>query len=216
MEQRVTGRREWLDAVEIGSADASEIEEVLDVLARGMNDNPLTVATFGTDPEQRRQRFRRFVGTAAKALGWGPNMLVTRDADGTIAGACNAMPPGECLSSPSRQPQILPSLPSNGPHVAERAMCWLEVWSRRDPKERHWHLGPLAGGAHRRGGGVGSLLMQVFSARMDAAGEEAYLETDKSENVRFYERFGFELISEEEVLGATNYFMLRRSEGRHG
>jgi hypothetical protein len=77
VEQRVTGRRAWLDAVEIGSVDASEIEEALDVTARGMRDNPLTVAAFGDDPEQRRQRFRRFVGGAAKALGWGPTDLST-------------------------------------------------------------------------------------------------------------------------------------------
>ena len=215
VEQRVTGRRAWLDAVEIGSVDASEIEEVLDVLARGMSDNPLTVATFGTDPEQRRQRFRRFMGGAAKALDWGPNMLVARDADGTIAGACNAIPPGECLSSPSRQPRMLPSLLSNGPHTDERTMCWLGVWTRRDPAGRHWHLGPLAVDAHLQGMGVGSLLMKVFCAQMDAVREEAYLETDKEINVRFCEQFGFEVTGEEEVLGVTNRFMLRRPEGRH-
>ena len=62
---------------------------------------------------------------------------------------------------------------------------------------------------------MGSLLMRVF-ARMDAAGEVAYLETDKPENVRFYERFGFEVVGEEEVPGMSNWFMLRRAEGRHG
>ena len=32
------------------------------------------------------------------------------------------------------------------------------------------------------------------------------------ENVRFYERFGFEVIGEEEVLGNSNWFMLRRPQ----
>jgi hypothetical protein len=57
--------------------------------------------------------------------------------------------------------------------------------------------------------------MGVFCAQMDAARENAYLEIDRPENVRFYERFGFEVVDEEEVLGVSNYFMLRR-EGRHG
>ena len=70
--------------------------------------------------------------------------------------------------------------------------------------------------AHLQGKGVGSLLMRVFCVRMDAAGEDAYLETDKPENVRFYERFGFEVVGEGEVLGVTNWFMLRRAEGRCG
>jgi ribosomal protein S18 acetylase RimI-like enzyme len=216
VEQRVIGRRVWLDTVEIGAVDASEIEEALDVAARGMRDNPLTVAAFGNDPEQRRQRLRRFMSGAARALGWGPNMLVARGVDGEIAGVANMMPPGECLSSPSQQLWMLPSLLSNGPRAAGRMMCWLGLWSRRDPAERHWHLGPLAVDAHLQGMGVGSLLMQVFCAQMDAAREDAYLETDRPENVRFYERFGFGVVGEGEVLGVTNWFMLRRAEGRPG
>jgi predicted N-acetyltransferase YhbS len=62
--------------------------------------------------------------------------------------------------------------------------------------------------------GIGSKLMRVFSARVDAAGEDVYLETDKPTNVPFYERFGFEVVSEQEVLGVPNWFMLRRAEKR--
>ncbi len=216
MQRKITDGLAWLDRIEIGALDGSEFEEVLDVLSRGMRDNPLTVAAFGDDPQQRQQRFRRFMGEAARALGWRPNMLVARDADGEIAGVCNMMPPGECLSSPSHQLRGLPSLLSNGPHGAGRAMRWLGLWIRHDPAERHWHLGPLAVDTHLQGMGVGSLLMQVFCARMDAAREDAYLETDKAINVRFCERFGFEIVGEQEVLGVTNWFMLRRTEGRRG
>jgi ribosomal protein S18 acetylase RimI-like enzyme len=216
VQQKITDRGAWLDWMEIGALDASEIEEALDIVARDMRDNPLTVAVFGDGPEQRRQRFRRFMGGAARALGWGPNMLVARGADGEIAGVCNMMPPGECLPSPSQQLRMLPSLLSNGPHAAGRTMRWLAVWTKRDPAERHWHLGPLVVDAHLQGTDLGSHMMQVFCAQMDAAHEDAYLETDKPENVSFYERFGFEIFGEQEVLGVTNYFMLRRAEGRHG
>ena len=57
-------------------------------------------------------------------------------------------------------------------------------------------------------------MMHAFCARMDAAGDNAYLETDKPINVRFYERFGFEVIAAQEVIGVTNWFMLRRSVKR--
>jgi hypothetical protein len=56
--------------------------------------------------------------------------------------------------------------------------------------------------------------MEVFRAQMDAVGEAAYLETDKPENVRFYERFGFEVVGEEEVLGVPNWFMIRPARGK--
>ena len=216
VQQKITDWGAWLDWMEIGALDASEIEEALDVTTRGMRDNPLTVAIFGDGAEKRRQRFRRFMGGVARVLGWGPNMLVARDADGEIAGVCNMMPPGECLPSPSQQLRMLLSLLSNGPHVTGRTMRWLAVWTTRDPVKRHWHLGPLVVDAPLQGMGLGSRMMQVFCAQMDAAREDAYLETDKPENVRFYERFGFELVGEQEVLGVSNYFMLRRPEGRHG
>src|SRR4028118_2097807 len=151
--QKITDRGAWLDWMEIGALDASEIEEVLDVTARGMRDNPLTVAVFGDGTEQRRQRFRRFMGRVARVLGWGPNMLVARDADGEIAGLCNMMPPGECLPSPSQQLRMLPSLLSNGPYIAGHTMRWLGLWIRRDPAERHWHLGPLVVDGHLQGMG---------------------------------------------------------------
>ena len=51
--------------------------------------------------------------------------------------------------------------------------------------------------------------MDRFCATVDAAGGVAYLETDKPENVGYYERFGFETVGEVDVLGVTNWFMRR-------
>ena len=44
---------------------------------------------------------------------------------------------------------------------------------------------------------------------MDAESGLAYLETDKPENVRFYERFGFRVTNEAQVLNIPNWFMTR-------
>jgi hypothetical protein len=48
-----------------------------------------------------------------------------------------------------------------------------------------------------------------FCSRLDARAL-AYLETDKAENVRLYQRFGFKVVAEAEVLGVRNWFMSRR------
>ena len=87
---------------------------------------------------------------------------------------------------------------------------WLGAWARHDPEERHWHLGPVAVDEGLQRMGVGSLLMEVFRAQMDAAGEEAYLETDRPGNVRFYERFGFEVVGEGQLSEDLAVFMLVR------
>jgi GNAT superfamily N-acetyltransferase len=215
VQQKVTDGHEWLDRLEIGALDGSEIEDVLDVLARGLRDNPLHVAAFGKYPERRRQRLRTLM-SAAFAFKDISHTLVARRADGVIVGVCCMLPPDDSLPNLGQRLWLLPALMPTGPGVAGRAMRRTGTREGHDIEERHWHLGPVVVDAHLQGMGVGSRLMQVFCARMDAARQGAYLETDKSINVRFYERFGFEVVGEQEVLGVTNHFMLRRPEGRHG
>jgi ribosomal protein S18 acetylase RimI-like enzyme len=180
-----------------------------------MRDNPLHVAAFGEDPERRRRKFRGLLSAMFSVKDFSHTLVVRRE-DGVVVGVCGMMPPGNCLPDLGQRLRLLPTLLSVGPRVAGRVMRWMGVWEKHDPEERHWHLGPLAVDAHLQGMGVGSRLMQVFCAQMDAACEDAYLETDKPENARFYERFRFEVVGEQEVLGVTNYFMLRRPERRHG
>jgi ribosomal protein S18 acetylase RimI-like enzyme len=204
---------EWLDGLEIGTLGPADAEEVLGVLVRGMRDNPVHIAVFGDDPRRRQERLLRVFEGAFGAMGWQANMLAARGPDGTILGVCGALPPGGCRLGPGQQLSLVPRLLSNGPRVAVRNVRWVGAWARRDPEERHWHLGPISVDSHLQRRGVGSRLMEVFCARVDAAGEAAYLETDKPSNVRFYERFGFEVIGEQEVLGVPNWFMLRPAGG---
>jgi ribosomal protein S18 acetylase RimI-like enzyme len=203
-----------LGGLEIGALDPSEIEEALGVISRGMRNNPIHVAAFGDAPERRRKSLHRLFGAAFAVMGLQKHMLAARGEDGTILGVMGMMPPGDCLPGPGQRLRMLPSLLRNGPRSAGRTMSWLGAWGKRDPDERHWHLGPVAVDAHLQGMGIGSKLMRVFCAQMDAAGEDAYLETDKEINVRFYERFGFEVVGEQEVIGVPNWFMLRRAGRR--
>ena len=209
---RPTSSGEWLDGFEVGALGPADAEQVVGVLSRGMRDNPLHVAIFGEDPGRRQERLRRLFGTAFHGMGWQKHMLAARSADGAIVGVCGILPPGNCLPTPAQQLRMLPGMLQNGPGATYRTLRWLGAWSKHHLEERHWHLGPIAVDAGRQRRGVGSLLMEVFCAQVDASGEVAYLETDKPGNVRFYERFGFEVISEQEVLGAPNWFMLRRPE----
>jgi predicted N-acetyltransferase YhbS len=85
---------------------------------------------------------------------------------------------------------------------------WLGSWATHDPSEPHVHLGPIAVDPEAQGRGIGRHLMQRYTRELDCAGWAGYLETDRPENVAFYERFGFELIETSSVLAVPNYFML--------
>lgn len=107
------------------------------------------------------------------------------------------------------------ALVARGEDGAIVGVCGMSAPGRTDPGERCWHLGPLAVDTHLQGMGVEERLMCVSCARMDAARDDACVETDSPENVRLYERFGFEVADEQEVLGVKTYCMIRRSERRN-
>jgi ribosomal protein S18 acetylase RimI-like enzyme len=203
-----------LEGLGVSALDESEVGETLNVIARGMRDNPLHLAAYGENQEVRLRKIHRFVSAAYAVKDFSSHTLVARRGDGAIVGVCGMLPPGDCLPTLGDKLRMMPRLLPNGLRAVGRMMRWLGVWDKHHPKERHWHLGPVAVDAHLQGMGVGSNLMRSFCEMMDAAGEDAYLETDKEINVRFYERFGFEVIGEEEVLGIPNWFMLRRPEKR--
>lgn len=47
-----------------------------------------------------------------------------------------------------------------------------------------------------QGRGIGSQMLSVYCEEFDVVGNAGYLETDKAENVRLCERFGFEVQDE--------------------
>lgn len=204
--------RDNVENIQLGNLDATEMKAAVEVIVRGMRDNPVIVAALGEDSAIREKKLRRLFGTvaAAEVLGRDRDILAARGPDGSILGVCGIMTPGRCQPELGRQLRLAPAMLTLGPRSAGRTMKWLGIWSKHDPDERHWHLGPVAVDAHLQGRGIGSKLMRAFCARMNAAGEVAYLETDKEINVRFYEKFGFEVVGEEEVLGGPNWFMTRR------
>lgn len=207
MQQEITDRHLWLDEVEIGVLGPVDAGKVIDVLARATRDNPIHIATFGEDPERRLHILQRFFGVAANVLGWQEHMLAARSSDGTIIGVCGMMPPGGCL------PDLGLKLRASSQQDGTRIASWLGAWSERDPEQRHWHLGPLAVETGLQGMGVGSRLMEVSCAQVDASGQDAYLEIDTPADLLFYERFGFEVVGEQEVLGVPNWFMQRTGKG---
>ena len=203
-----------LERLEIGAAEPTEIEAVVGVISRGMRDNPTHVAALGEDPDRREKKVRRIFSSVLPVMGH--SLILARHPDGTILGVLGMAAPGRCQANGKQKMKLSLGLLPLGPRALSRSLRWVGTWEKSDPKERHWHLGPVAVDAHLQGMGIGTKLMRVFCAQMDAAGEVAYLETDKPENVRFYERFGFEVVGEQEVIGVPNWYMARPANARRG
>ena len=184
-----------------------EVPEAVGVLARGMRDNPLHVAAYGDDPERRLRCHARLMRGVFRVFSAQQPICAIRD--GTLVGVTGVAPAGTCQPTATQRLRLLPGVVALGPRTAARVGGWISSWTKHDPDEAHVHLGPLAVDAHLQGQGIGSLIIQEHCRRLDAARDVGYLETDKPENVRFYERFGFEVIGGEPVIGVPNWFMRR-------
>ncbi len=207
MVERHAGRT--LAGLQIGALEASRRAEAVDVISRGMLDNPTHVAALGRDPKLRQQRVHRIFSRVLPVLG--NPFLAATDSGGAILGVLGMAAPGRCKPSGKQRMQLTLGLLPLGPRALPRSLQWVGTWEKLDLAAPHWHLGPVAVDTHLQGMGIGSELMRVFCAQMDAAGQDSYLETDKPENVRFYRRFGFEVVGEQDVIGVPNWFMVRRS-----
>jgi hypothetical protein len=114
--------------------------EAVDLLARGMRDNPVHVAAYGENPERRerliaaafRSVFENFVHQESFGL----------RADGKLVAVTGVAPPGTCQPTIGQRLRMAPTMAKFGPRAAVRTGRWLNEWARHDPDEPHSHLGP--------------------------------------------------------------------------
>ena len=92
------------------------------------------------------------------------------------------------------------------------AMDYLAAAHTRAVPVPHWYLPLLGVETTRQGHGVGTALLQTVLVRADAAGHPCYLETFEPTNVPFYERHGFETVSNgHEPTSGLSYWAMRRA-----
>jgi ribosomal protein S18 acetylase RimI-like enzyme len=179
------------------------------LLGQAMRDNPVNVRAFGDDDASRERSLARFFGAVLAGARPRASVLGGFHGDGLVAVAVLA-PPGKCQPTLGEKISIVPSLVRGNPlSTLGRVLRWTGAWAARDHRDPHWHLGPLAVAAHLQGQGIGKRVMADVCARMDERRGLLYLETDKPENVRFYERSGFVVRDEARVLGVPSWFMAR-------
>ena len=193
--------------VEVRPIEGEELQTAALVAARGMRDNPLHVAAIGDDPERRVRVMQRVFSRLLTLPG--RETFGAWDGD-RLVGVADSTEPGRCQPSPRDRLRLAPAMVMAGTS-APRMSRWLSTWAKHDPDRQHSHFGPLAVDLDLQGRGIGSLLLSAYCRRLDEADLLAYLETDKTENVRLYERFGFAVTAEADVIGVKNWFMTREA-----
>lgn len=199
-------KAEDVPGVELVRLDRSRRSEAARVLAEALADNPTQVQVHG--PERVR-RVRDLEALAAAVLRSRGEPAFVALKGGEIIGVASVARPGECTPSLRRQLANLPLIVRLGVRTATALSEHGSAWSRHDPRNPHWHVGPVGVVPAMQGQGVGTCLMTALSRFLDAQAGTAYLETDREENVRFYRRAGYHMIREEALVGLPHWFMRR-------
>jgi GNAT superfamily N-acetyltransferase len=189
---------------------SSELDDAAQLVGRGMRDNPSNMRVFRIrDGEHRAIAMGRFFVPVLRGL-FQRGLVLGAILSNRLVGICGMARPGFCQPNTIEKAKVLPAAVIGNPITTPLLILnWVKEWSRRDPAEPHWHLGPVAVEPSLQGRGIGTAMLNAFCAVVDSTGAHAYLETDKHENVRLYQRFGFSVVESVEVLGVLNWFMFR-------
>lgn len=196
------------------------------VAARALRDDPMFVYLHGDDPVSRMGAtygafrepstprpvpwWRRLAGTPPPATPRRPSVVWGALVQGFVVASAAATPPGACfVDALPASARVMPAGPEGAPGSPDRqARVLATLWAHHCP-DRHWHVGPVGVEPGLQGRGVGSAIMGVLCAALDAEGEIAFLETETAPNVVFYRRLGFEVVSEAALSGLHLWFMRR-------
>jgi GNAT superfamily N-acetyltransferase len=193
--------------IETGELRRDELPAAATLVARAYRDNPWMVALIGDDPDVRERVLVTAQGFRLSPLN--PPAVVARR-NGELVGVCGADPPGGAPRSSDDFAELVKVANEAGPGVIPRLQEMMAEFGKRAPTEPHWHLGPVAVEVSGQKQGTGSRLLSRFCELLDERGDLAYLETERPEFVRVYERFGWGVIEEAKVLGVPGWFMIRR------
>jgi ribosomal protein S18 acetylase RimI-like enzyme len=191
-----------MDSLKLSFMENNDIQESARVLSVAMLNNPLHVAVFqGKGGKERIEIEKMF----SKLLIDLPGIVFLVKEKQNIIGVMR-MKSWKGIKATDD-----PKESKDENDISWRKSIWHTEWARHEPLSQHWHLGPIGVLPSHQGLGIGSMLMERFCMEVDACLAKAYLETDLDKNVRFYEKFGFKVVSESEIFDVKNRYMLRAS-----
>jgi len=189
-----------MEKFSISFLEKSDISESSRVLSEAMLNVPLHIAIFQGNGEKERKIIENIFFKLLRDL---PGITFLARINRQIVGVLRMKScSGSKINNECAQTGDVANL-------EWRKSYWQNEWARHDPLEQHWHLGPVGVLPSHQGQSIGTKLLGRFCQEVDACLSPAYLETDTDKNVRFYERFGFEIVKETEIFDVKNRYMWR-------
>jgi ribosomal protein S18 acetylase RimI-like enzyme len=194
-----------------GGLRESERESAVELLARAFRDNPLNVAVIGSDDPERRLRANAHGLRSLLPVAHAHGRVRALRTEGGLAAVLIGVAPGAHPLPPAALAARLRCLLGQGLRVARRWAEVFETLAPLHPQGPHWYLGTLGVEPLQQGRGLGHRLLADWLAEVDRGPAGAYLETDRPENVAFYQRAGFVALGETRIFSVPVWRMYREA-----
>lgn len=193
----------------------ADVRELSRTLARAFYDDPVMIWLM-PEADKRTAHLAAMFATMTRHHHLGHGGVEVACGDSGIGAAALWDPPDQWRETPGAQLAMTPTFLRVFGLRSMRGRAVLELMKSVHPEEPHWYLAVIGSDPTVRGQGFGQALMRSRLDRCDAEYCPAYLESTKSENVPYYQRFGF-TVTREIVLpdgGPTMWAMWRAPRGR--
>ena len=175
---------------------AADLPILSAVLSQSFHDDPQMVFLF-PDQATRDADLRVMFTTIATAGLRRGHTYVLDDAVGAISAAAIWSPPEvEPLADAEVGPLVEAIVGRYGDEGLMRVGAMGEAMDANHPHDPHLYLFIVGVDPSRQGQGLGETLLAPTLAHCDATGTAAYLESSNPRNIGFYQRLGFNTVSE--------------------
>ena len=187
-----------------------QLEVAIAATSRAFWPDPL-FSFFARDAVQEHVMLPTFMGALLRDAHSHGEVTVVEDGE-RVAGSASWLPPGAMPRSRARDTRITMACATALLRGQNRAtgLKLLDEVDKHHPHEPHWYLVLLGVDPKYQGRGYGGALLRPALERCDNTHTPAYLETQKPENLPFYERFGFKVREELSVKNSPTVWTLWR------
>jgi GNAT superfamily N-acetyltransferase len=166
---------------------------------------------FARDEVHEHRVMPIFLGAMIRDASKHGQVWAARDGE-RVVGSASWLPPGALPRGQRREARIYAACARALTFGRNRrvGLRLLDLVEKHHPTEPHWYLAVLGVDPRLQGRGLGRALVQPVLDRCDREIVPAYLETQKPENLPFYERFGFRVTDEIGVPGSPSVWLMWR------
>lgn len=196
--------------IDIDRATPRQVGPLSATLAQAFHDDPV-LAWVIPDPSRRPGRLRSlFAGELEAYLPLGETYRAGPD-----LGAAMWAPPGTRAVAEDQTDAVVEAMAEVLQEDLDRALTVLETMEPAHPRRSCFYLQWLGIAPDRQGRGLGTRLLRTVLDRCDREATPAYLEATSRDNLRLYERHGFEVMEELTVPAGPPIWPMWREAGAH-